>query len=72
MVAEYTVDVLMIRVLALYHNGELTPDALQRSLTAHLDKKLTIFLTTLLVFEAMAKVIFIVLGGIDDGGVHLC
>ena len=27
MLANHTVDVLMIRVLALYHNGELSPDA---------------------------------------------
>ena len=50
----------MIRVLALYQNGWSTFNPLRRLLISRLEKKLTIVLKTILVLEAIAKVVFIV------------
>ena len=50
----------MVRVLALYQNGEFALNRTRSALSSFLEKKLAIALKTLLILEAAVKAVFIV------------
>ena len=61
----------MIRVLALYQNGQSKFNVRMCLLISRLEKKLAIALKSLLVLEAVAKVAFIVNGLLAEKGTLL-
>ena len=61
----------MIRVLALYQNGQSKFNVRRSFLISRLEKKLAIALKSLLILEAVAKAVFIVNGLLAEKGTLL-
>ena len=61
----------MIRVLALFQNGQSASNLLRRLLILHPEKKLLIALKSFLVLEAIAKVVFLAKVNLTQKGTPL-